>query len=111
MPQSPDQAVSLTVAGGTEADSALPYDEPLIQIRVRGTQDPRVSRDRCASIRSALHGLSDMTLPDGTYLVLAVAVQAAPQSMGKDDLNRHEHVIDLRCEILNATDNRPLGGN
>jgi len=106
-PQTPDQAVSLTIGGGSEADSLLPYDEPLVQIRVRGTADPRVSRDRCAKIRSALHGLSDRLLPGGVYLVLAVAVQPAPQSMGQDDLNRHEHVFDLRCEILNATDNRP----
>lgn len=106
-PQTPGPAVSLSIGGGSEADSKLPYDEPLIQIRVRGTADPRVSRDRAARIRSALHGLSDTYLPGGVYLTLAVAVQAAPQSIGMDDLNRYEHVFDLRCEIYNATDNRP----
>jgi hypothetical protein len=105
-PTVPDQAVSITISGGTESDSLLPYDEPLVQIRVRGTADPRVSRDRAAQIWSALHGLSDRLLPDGTYLVLAVAVQPAPNSIGMDDLQRHEHTFDLRCEILNVTDNR-----
>ena len=111
-PQTPHKAVSLTFAGGVESDSKLPYDEPLVQVRVRGDEsgDPRNSRDRAASIRGALHGLSDMTLPDGTYLVLALAVQATPQSIGRDDLHRYEHVFDLRCEISNPTANRPIGG-
>jgi hypothetical protein len=105
----PDQAVGLFTTGGIESDSKLPYDEPIVQVRVRGTADPRVSRDRAAAMRNLLHGLSDVALPDGTYLVLAVAVQAAPQSIGVDDRLRHEHVFDLRCEILNASDNRPTG--
>ena len=109
-PQTPDQAVTLTVTGGVESDSKLPYDEPIVQVRVRGAAsgDPRSSRDRATKIRAALHGLSDVTLPDGTYLTLAVAVQPAPQSIGQDDTHRYEHVFDLRCEILNATDNRPI---
>lgn len=105
-PIDPDQAVSLTIGGGSESDSLLPYDEPLVQIRVRGTADPRVSRDRAVAIRSALHGLSDRLLPGGIYLVLAVAVQPAPNSIGQDDLHRHEHVFDLRCEILSPSENR-----
>ena len=106
MPSAPDQAVSLTVNGGSESDSLLPYDEPRVQVRVRGTADPRVSRDRAEKIRGALHGLSDRLLPGGIYLVLAVAVQPSATSIGQDNLHRHEHVFDLRCEILNSSENR-----
>ena len=108
-PQTPNMAVSLTIAGGVESDSKLPYDEPLVQIRVRGdaTGDPRGSRDRAAAIWGELHGLSDLMLPDGTYLVLAVAVQSAPQSIGQDALNRYEYVFDVRCEVRSVTVNRP----
>lgn len=100
MPASPDEAVVLTIYDdGREPDSLLGYDEPRVQVRVRGTQDPRVSRQRCAAIRNELHGLGPLTLPDGTRLILSVALQNAPASIGIDQLGRHEHVCNFRMEI------------
>lgn len=106
MPPTPDEAVTLTGYGGGESDSLNPYDEPRVQVRVRGTADPRVSRQRCEAIRSELHGLGPVTLPDGTRLILCVAMQAAPQSMGRDEAGRHEHVVNVRAEIRQATAHR-----
>lgn len=108
MPSTPDEAVTLTVYDdGREPDSLLPYDEPRVQVRVRGTTDPRVSRRRCASIRSHLHGLGPVILPDGTNLILSVAIQAAPGSIGVDDNGRHEHVVNFRMEIRQTSQHRP----
>ncbi|MEV8623410.1 minor capsid protein [Streptomyces sp. NPDC051079] len=108
MPSAPDEAVVLTVYDDrSEPDSLLPYDEPRVQVRVRGTTDPRISRRRCATIRSHLHGLGQVVLPDGTNLILSIALQAAPASMGADENRRHEHVCNFRMEVRQTSVHRP----
>lgn len=106
MPSTPDECVVLTVYGGSESDSLLGYDEPRLQVRVRGTTDPRVSRNRCQAIRGELHGLGPVVLPDGTHLILSVALQAAPEPLGADSNRRHEHVCNFRMEIRSVTAHR-----
>ncbi|MEV6105699.1 minor capsid protein [Streptomyces sp. NPDC051940] len=106
MPSTPGLAVVLTGYGGPESDSANPYDEPRVQIRVRGAADPRVSRSRAEAIRSELHGLGPLILPDGTHLILAIAMQAAPASMGRDEAGRFEHVVNYRCTVRQPTAHR-----
>ncbi|WP_228974947.1 minor capsid protein [Streptomyces sp. DH12] len=106
MPDQPDTAIVLTIYGGPEADSLLGYDEPSVQVRVRGGPDPRTSRQRCEAIRSELHGLGPVTLPDGTLLLSCIAIQAAAASMGVDDAGRHEHVCNYRLEVRSVTAHR-----
>jgi hypothetical protein len=48
-----------------------------------------------------------VVLPDGTNLILSVAIQAAAASIGVDENRRHEHVCNFRMEIVNATVHRP----
>ena len=108
MPPEPDEAVVLTVYDDrTEPDSLLPYDEPRVQVRVRGTTEAGASRRRCAAIRSHLHGLGPVILPDGTNLISSISIQAAPASMGVDENQRHEHVCNFRMEIRLPTVHRP----
>lgn len=107
MPATPDEAVALTTYDDArEPDSLLGYDEPRVQVRVRGTRDPRVSRERCKAIYAELHGLGPVTLPDGTELVLSVALQSGPAAMGTDDNGRHEHVCNFRMEHRSVTTHR-----
>ncbi|MFI8360709.1 minor capsid protein [Streptomyces sp. NPDC085612] len=107
MPSQPDELVVLTVydGGAAESDSLLGYDEPRMQIRVRGTTDPRVSRTRALAIYSELHGLGPVTLPDGTHLILCVALQPV-FSMGVDENRRHEHAFNARLEHRSITAHR-----
>lgn len=108
MPSAPDEAVVLTVYDDrSEPDSLLPYDEPRVQVRVRGTTDPRVSRRRCRAIRSALHGLGPAVLPDGTNLILSICIQGDAAFMGVDENRRAEHVSNFRMEIVRPTVHRP----
>lgn len=107
MPSTPGVAVVLTIYdSGSESDSLLPYDEPRMQVRVRGDQDPRTSRRLCRQIRSELHGLGTVALPDGTELILSVALQADAASIGVDSNGRHEHVCNFRMEIVSRTAHR-----
>lgn len=107
MPSTPDEVVVLTIydGGAAESDSLLGYDEPRMQVRVRGTTDPRVSRTRALALYSELHGLGPVTLPDGTELILAVALQPV-SSLGVDDNRRHEHVFNVRMEHRSITAHR-----
>ncbi|MBT2449481.1 hypothetical protein J7F03_20790 [Streptomyces sp. ISL-43] len=105
-PSTPDACIVLTVYDdGGESDSQLGYDDAPVQVRVRGTTDPRVSRQLCESIRSELHGLGETTLPDGTYLLLSRANQAVA-GIGTDENRRHEHVCNLRMRVRSITAHR-----
>ncbi|MFD4264151.1 minor capsid protein [Streptomyces sp. NPDC058534] len=107
MPSTPSEAVALTsYDDAVEPDSLLGYDEPRVQVRVRGTRDPRVSRQRCKSIRNELIGLGPVALPDGTELILAVPLGSGPSSIGADENGWHEHVANFRMEIRNVSPHR-----
>lgn len=101
MPPAPDQAVALTLYGAGTTTSRDDADLASVQIRVRGTADPRVSEQRCLALRDALHGLAGVELPDGTWLVLATAPRPTP--MGVDGNGRHEHVTNAALDIAAPT--------
>lgn len=105
-PSSPDEAITLTVYGGPESDSKLGWDEVSLQVRTRGGTDPRPSRQKCAAIRDELHGLGPLVLPGGTFLQLAIAIQAAPAYMGQDTAGRHEHVCNFRMDVQHTSAHR-----
>ncbi|MFJ3834441.1 minor capsid protein [Streptomyces sp. NPDC090054] len=106
MPSTPDEVLVLTIYdGGSEPDSLMGYDEPRMQIRARGTTDSRSSRARALAAYSELHGLGPVTLPDGTELILAVALQPV-FSLGTDDNRRHEHAFNVRMEHRSITAHR-----
>lgn len=105
MPPAPDMAVCLSLYGAGATDARNGWDTRSVQVRVRGSCDPRPSRRRCEAIYGALHGLAGCELPGGIWLVLAAAV-AAPASIGLDAAGRHEHVVNVRLDIEAPTPNR-----
>jgi hypothetical protein len=107
LPTEPDVAVGVYIQPGPEADSKLPYDSPGVQIQVRGTSDPTVGLTLWWAIYSELHALRNVTLPDGTYLVSAIAEQSSPVRMGADGSGRQVYGMNLRTEIINRTRERP----
>lgn len=107
LPSDPDQMVALVGTGGFEADSALPYSYPTVQIITRSTNDPRWSLDTWEAIYSKLQGLRNVELPDGTWLVYAIIVQSGPFWLGPDDSGRQTHSMNVRTEIYNPTEERP----
>lgn len=101
MPAKPDRAVSLTLYGPSTTEARDDADTARLQIRVRGDADPRASERRCLAIRTALHGLAGVELPDGTWLVLATAPRPSP--LGVDANGRHEHVTNAALDIAAPT--------
>ncbi|MFD8546794.1 minor capsid protein [Streptomyces sp. NPDC059649] len=106
LPPEPAEAVGLWLYDAGAPDARNGYDTRSVQVRVRGTADPRVSRRRCEAIYGALHGLAGIQLPgDGPWLVLAAA-RATPAPMGTDANGRHEHVLNIAVDVTNPTPHR-----
>lgn len=106
-PTSPDSAITITPYAGVEADSKLGYDEPRFQIRTRApAADSRVAMQRAQAIYDALHGLSNLTLPGGTWLCLMIGLQSGPASLGRDANGRLELVLNFRAELRRTTIHR-----
>lgn len=106
MPTDPGTAVGLFGSGGFGADSKLGYDEPTFQVRVRGDQDPRTSRNLLADIYGELHGLGPVVLPNGVHLLSCLGIQSDPVSIGVDGQGRHEHTLNFACETRSVTVHR-----
>lgn len=104
MPEAPEQAVALTPYDAGPQDPANAYDVARVQLRVRGTTDPRVSHDRAYALYDALNGLADTALPDGTNVIICAARMPGP--LGPDAARRHEHVVNAEIEYEAATAHR-----
>ncbi|EFC80250.1 minor capsid protein [Parafrankia sp. EUN1f] len=105
LPTSPDLAVAVLTATGGHSDSALPWDNPGLQVRVRGDRDPRTSWQIAKDCYSALQGLENLTLPDGTWLGLAVC-DGQPIPSAPDESGRWQWVITVTCDIAAPTAHR-----
>lgn len=102
VPQAPSQVIVWTQYAGAESEANSPVDYPSVQVRVRGTADPRVSRARAQDIYDLLHGLAHVALPDGTWLENLIGAQSGPIPLGVDGNDRHEHTVNFRAEITNS---------
>ena len=105
-PSTPDRVVALYSAAGPESDSKLPYDAVRLQVIVRcefgGTWGLRTWED----IYSALHGLRNVTLPDGTEVIFLLAEQSTPFRLSPDAEGRVMLSAHFRGETLNVTQHR-----
>ncbi|WP_433067449.1 minor capsid protein [Dactylosporangium sp. CS-033363] len=107
LPATPDECLAVTFSAGRESDSVLPFDEPRLQVRVRGPRnDVYAPEDRAAAIYSRLHGLGGIRLPGGTRLVGLYGSQGGGFPMGQDADGRMEFVINFRADVRRATFHR-----
>ncbi|MFD8948993.1 minor capsid protein [Streptomyces xanthophaeus] len=102
MPPAPDRAVSLALYDAGPQASRDDDQDRRLQIRVRGTADPRVSRTRCEALHDVLQGLAGVELPGGVHLVLATS-RGTPAPMGTDSSGRHEHVVNFDLAVAAPT--------
>lgn len=100
MPATPSRAICITQYAGIEADSKLPWDEPRLQIRVRGTRDPMISRDTAQEIYDELHGLGPQTL-SAVRLQLIIGLGSGPETLGLDENQRFEHAVNFQVTMYN----------
>lgn len=104
MPASPDTATLLTSTGGFEPDAKHGYDELTLQVMTRA-DNPIVAFNNITSVYNALHGLNNVTLPSGTFLIHSRAMSMLA-NIGLDEENRTRFTQNFRLLIRNKTDHR-----
>lgn len=103
LPEQPAQAIAVAQYGGPESDAKLGYDQPSIQIRVRGLDTDATDANRTAQrVYDTLHGLSSITLPGGIWLANCIGTQGGPVYIGRDLSARHEYTVNFRMEVRNT---------
>lgn len=109
LPATPDVAMAAALYGGDESDSKNGWDEPSIQVRVRGlSTDSRVAEQRAQAVWDALHGLGRRYLtPGGTWLQLVICRNGGPVYIGRDSNGRHEFTVNAGVDLDRPTPNRP----
>lgn len=107
LPEQPIQAIAVAQYGGNESDAKLGYDQPSIQVRVRGLDtDATDALHTAQRVYDALHGLSSITLPGGIWLVSCVGTQGGPAYIGRDLSGRHEYTVNFRMHVRNTAGGR-----
>jgi len=95
--------------GGIESDAKLGYDQPSIQVRVRGSDTDAPMPCGPLSGSTTPSRLSSITLPGGIWLVSCVGTQGGPAYIGRDLSGRHEFTVNFRMHIVNTAAARGIG--
>lgn len=112
LPATPDEVVAVTAYGANPiaGSETLGYDEPTLQLHVRGTTDPRTGEARAQNIYGEMQGLSHVTMAPGTAdevrIISCICPQTGPVYLGADKSGRHEYVVNVALHIRNQTAHR-----
>jgi len=113
LPDSPDEAIMILSTGGNPLGPAATYgwDEPTVQIMVRGAPDDvETPVTRAQAIYDAMQGLRYLTLDEGgtdeVRLCVCSSSQTAPVNLGRDERNRYRFTLNFALHVRNKTANR-----
>lgn len=107
LPQTPDEAIGIFASGGFEASGVWGYDNPTVNVQVRGApHDPVGALAKARAVYSALHGFHMATLPDGTFVINCRGIQSGPVSLGPDENDRFRFSLNFQLEVRNVTEHR-----
>jgi len=113
LPDTPDAAVMILSTGGnpTPAAATWGYDEPTVQIMVRGApNDYATPQARAVSIYGALQGPRYIYLdpggPDEVFVIVCESMQTAPVNIGTDLKNRYRYTLNFALHIRSLTTHR-----
>lgn len=103
LPQAPDRAIAVT-AYSTVDDPRLPLGVVAVQLRSRGTSDPRDVDDIADAAFHELHAATHLDL-DGLRVVQALRQSVA--QLGQDDTGRWQRSDNYYLTTQHPTVNRP----
>lgn len=95
VPAQPDRVVTVTLYAAAD-DPTLGESEAAVQVRSRGTRDPRVAMDMDDAVFNALQNLPRSAV-GGT--VVAGCWRTNSGYMGADDNGRHQRVSNYRLLV------------
>lgn len=111
LPSAPHLAVMIKQTGGNflPDGKALGYDEPTLQVLVRGTKDPRSGAALAQALYDHYHGLHAVTLDpagEAVRLIDCSSLQSGPEHIGTDENDRHMYSLNLALHVRNETQHR-----
>ena len=113
LPDTPDAAVMILSTGGnpTPAAATWGYNEPTVQIMVRGApNDAATPQARAVALYGALQGLRYVLLDedgdDEVSLIVCESMQTAPANIGTDHRNRYRYALNFALHVRALTTNR-----
>ncbi len=113
LPDAPDEAVAVYSTGGNPLPAAATqgYDEPTLQLLVRGApEDPESPKARADGLYAALQGLRYVWLDEGgvdaVFLVACSSPQTAPVGIGTDERGRQRYSLNFALHVRALTGHR-----
>jgi hypothetical protein len=113
LPDSPDAAVMVLSTGGNPLGAAATYgwDEPTVQLMVRGAaDDPTTPAASAQALYDALQGLRYVTLDEGgddeVRLCSCTSLQTAPFNLGRDEKDRYRFTLNFALHVRRPTEHR-----
>lgn len=109
LPDRPDRALALALYGDTDTDDVGLADvTPAVQIRTRGTTDPRVVDDLADAVWQLLHGATMLTLGSGITAVHTTLIHRRSGALlGPDASGRHERTDNYYIDAARPNAHRP----
>lgn len=113
LPSDPDAAVMIMPYGANPLPEAgsLGWDEPTLQLMVRGAPDDPITPHATArALYDALQGLRYTMLDAGgddeVFLVSAKCNQTSPVHIDRDENRRHRYAVNVALHVRAATTHR-----
>ncbi len=103
VPSAPDRVIVLTPYTVSD-DGSLSDSVQGLQVRLRGTVDPRVVQGLADRVFDRLHGSHGVTLPGGLRLVIAERRSGTP--LGTDGTGRHERSENYHLTVWRPSPHR-----
>lgn len=100
LPDTPDECIYIRSTGGPQSYSGLPFDNPTVQIIVRG-ENLTATEGKAQAIYNALHGYTGRLTEDGRWIVSCLGMQSAPADIGKDQNGRIEYSLNFELKVNN----------
>ncbi len=113
LPDAPDEALMVLSTGGNPLGPAATYgwDEPTVQLMVRGApDDPETPAAAAQELYDALQGLRYVTLDPGgedeVRLCSCSSLQTAPFNLGRDEKGRYRFTLNFALHVRALTEHR-----
>ncbi|MDE5415483.1 minor capsid protein [Alkalihalobacterium chitinilyticum] len=107
VPTDPEALIALFSTGGPPGDVKLGYDNPTVQVWLRGDKNPVTAFEKAQEVYNALHGFSGgRFIENGSYIVDCRGQQSQPLHMGLDNNGRHQYSINFILDMRNESRRR-----
>lgn len=94
--------IALYSTGGYQSGGKLAYDDPTVQIIVRGGLNPLLAWSKAQSIYNLLHGFSQgQFMAGGQWIVNCQGMQSGPINLGPDENRQHRFSLNFHLHVQN----------